>query len=127
MDSKHDEPVLYTPIAGAVYRRKMRRYGHLRMKSLKNEHPSSSLFITLLVGGIHKSEISKVVVCLSNPKIQSGTSLEPLVSFCCLGLNIFIFTPKTLKYFCVEICVGFYVLLCVLIQDMREFCCLIAR
>jgi hypothetical protein len=51
-----------------------------------------SLFITLLVGGIHKSEISNVVAFLSNRIRQAGTSLELLVRFCCLGINMFTIT-----------------------------------
>jgi len=80
---ENDELVTCTPIVGAVYRRKMNEHGHLRMINLRNEHPPCSLFINLLVGGIHKREISKVVTCLSNPKIHTGTSLELIVSFCC--------------------------------------------
>jgi hypothetical protein len=57
MDFEHDELVPYTPIAEAVYRREMREREHLRMISLRNEHPPCSLFIMLLVGGIHKREI----------------------------------------------------------------------
>jgi len=83
MDFEQDELVPYTPIAGDIYRRKMNEHGHLRMTSLRNEHPPCSWFITLLVGRIHKREISKVVAFLSNPKILTGTSLELIVSFCC--------------------------------------------
>lgn len=56
MDFEHDELVPYTPIAGAICRRKMSEHGHLRMMSSRNEHPLCSLSITLLVGGIHKRE-----------------------------------------------------------------------
>jgi hypothetical protein len=83
MDFENDELVAYTPIVGAVYRRKMSEHGHVRMRSLRNEHPPCSLFINLLVGGLYKREISKVVTCLSNPKIHTGTRLELIVSFCC--------------------------------------------
>ena len=88
MDFEHDELVLYTPIMVAVYRWKMSEQGRLRMISLRNEHTPCSLFITLPVGGIHKTEISKVVACLSNPKIHTGTSLELIVSFCCKRVSI---------------------------------------
>jgi hypothetical protein len=67
MDFEHDELVPYTPIAGTVYRREMSEHGHLRMTSFRNEHPPRSLFITLLIGGIHKREFSKAVAFLSNP------------------------------------------------------------
>lgn len=80
MAFEHDELVSYTPIAGAAYRRKTSERGHL---SLRNEHPPFSLFITLPVGEIHRTKISKVVACLSNPKTHTGTSLELIVSFCC--------------------------------------------
>jgi len=84
MDFDHDDELVpYTPIAEAVYGREMSERGHIRMISSRNEHPPCSLFITLLIGGIHKREISKVVACLSKPKIQTGTSLELIVSFCC--------------------------------------------
>jgi hypothetical protein len=82
MDFEHDELVTCTPIAGAVSK-KMSGHGHLGIISLKNEHPSCSLFITLPVGGIKNREIFKVVACFSNQKIQTGTRLELLVSFCC--------------------------------------------
>ena len=107
MDFEHDELVPYTPIAGAVYRWKMSEHGLLRLISLRNDHSPYSLFITLPVGGIHKTEISKMVACLSNPKIHTGRSLGLIVSFYCKGVSILIITQKkTFKYYCVGMCIG---------------------
>jgi hypothetical protein len=134
MDFEKDELVTYTPIVGAVYRRKMSEHGYVRMISLRNEHPPCSLFTNLLVGGLYKREISKVVTCLSNPKIHTGTDWNSLLVFVVREL-VFLLLPKNLLsiivwgYVKVKLITVFLssVLLCVPIKDMREFCCVIVR
>lgn len=73
---------------------------------LRMVHLTCSVFITLLVGVIHTSEISKMVACLSNPVRQIGMSLEILVSFSFLDISIFTITRVFFTYYCVRRCVG---------------------
>jgi hypothetical protein len=112
----------------------MSEHEHLRVISSNNEHPPCSLFVsTLLVGESIREKFPKWWRVCQIQRYTLERAWNSLLVFVVRESVFLLLLKKTFKYCCVGICVSntdycflSAVLLCVLMQDMREFFCVIA-